>query len=186
MKREDIYFPDNGMMKQEMAKIIFDYVNPLPEIASRIIEIGTGFGESSKFFSQMKPNSTIYTIDAFGLYGDGRVYDKMDHDRVKNIIDKHPANVVQILGDSSKIELDFKCDILYIDGNHTYEGCMKDFYQYAKLVVTGGIIIFDDYHQPNNPTNGVKQVVEEICSPFENSHMQLLYTGIAAIVRKNI
>jgi len=35
-------------------------------------------------------------------------------------------------------------DILYIDGDHTYEGVKKDFDAYAPLVKKGGLIVFHD------------------------------------------
>jgi len=38
-------------------------------------------------------------------------------------------------------------DLLFIDGDHSYEGVKKDFENYSPLVESGGYIIFDDYNQ---------------------------------------
>tara|TARA_R110000868_G_scaffold250790_2_gene507548 strand:- start:461 stop:1081 length:621 start_codon:yes stop_codon:yes gene_type:complete len=39
-----------------------------------------------------------------------------------------------------------KLDLLFIDGDHTYEGVKSDFYQYKSLVKPNGIIALHDVH----------------------------------------
>ena len=39
-------------------------------------------------------------------------------------------------------------DILFIDGDHTYDGVKNDFERYNKYVKKNGYVIFDDYHHP--------------------------------------
>lgn len=39
---------------------------------------------------------------------------------------------------------DCDVDLLYIDGDHTYNGVKKDYYNYELLVRTGGLIVFHD------------------------------------------
>jgi hypothetical protein len=34
--------------------------------------------------------------------------------------------------------------MLFIDGDHTYEGCLKDWTMYSPLVRSGGLIAFHD------------------------------------------
>jgi hypothetical protein len=41
---------------------------------------------------------------------------------------------------------DRKVDILFIDGDHSYDGVKKDFDLYNKYVKEGGYIVFDDYN----------------------------------------
>jgi len=64
------------MLKQE----VIDAIKAnLPKKVERMLEIGTGWGESAEFFSQLFPSAMLYTIDGFGLYGDGRIYKSFDH-----------------------------------------------------------------------------------------------------------
>jgi hypothetical protein len=49
-------------------------------------------------------------------------------------------NVKNLLGDKS-------LDLLFIDGDHTYEGVKKDFNEYSKLVKKGGLIALHDTHR---------------------------------------
>lgn len=39
-----------------------------------------------------------------------------------------------------------KVDILFIDGDHSFNGVIKDFDMYSDMVKEGGYIIFDDYN----------------------------------------
>lgn len=148
------------MLKQEVADKITELVRPMD--GQRIVEIGTGWGESAKHFSELKPTWTIYTIDAFGIYGDGRIYQEWNHERVAAINRSLGKNVIQILGDSSKVPWELPIDVLFIDGDHSYEGCKADYEKYEPWVREGGYIIFDDYTQDNNPINGVRRVCDEL------------------------
>ena len=51
--------------------------------------------------------------------------------------------------------------LLFIDGLHTYEAVAADIRDWAPRVVPGGIIVFDDYMNPD-PTFGVKRAVDEM------------------------
>jgi len=50
-------------------------------------------------------------------------------------------------------------NLLFIDGDHTYEGVKKDFELYSRLLEHGGYLVFDDYQAPSWP--GVQQAVDE-------------------------
>lgn len=51
--------------------------------------------------------------------------------------------------------------LLFIDGLHTYEAVASDIRHWVPRIVSGGVVIFDDY--PNrDPTIGVRQAVDEL------------------------
>lgn len=176
----------NHMLKQEVADKMRELIEPMePGSGSgRILEIGTGWAESAEFFSALKPKWKIYTIDGFGLYGDGRIYSRMDHDAIYAINSRLQklGNVIQILGDSAFVPWELPIDALFLDGGHTYEATLADFINFSPWVVAGGIIIFDDYTQENNPANGVKKVVDEIMESYGIGEIgrekwELIYKG---------
>jgi predicted O-methyltransferase YrrM len=155
---------DLGVMFSKKLAVAFMELLPSLPIEGRLLETGTGYGDSAAFFSRVLPKWKIYTVDAFGLFGDGRIYNRLDHDKVQAVMNRYSGgnNVIQILGNSGEVPWELPLDVLYIDADHTEAGCRKDFENYAPFVFDDGLIIFDDYIQENNPNNGVKNVIHSI------------------------
>ena len=66
------------------------------------------------------------------------------HDKVSiNFIDGSSYESSSI-SKAEKIIGDKKLDLLFIDGDHTYEGVSRDFFEYKKFVREGGLIVFHD------------------------------------------
>lgn len=55
-------------------------------------------------------------------------------------------------------------DWIYIDGDHSFEGCYSDLENALKVVKPGGLIIGDDYYWPNSKwgKKGVTEAVDKI------------------------
>lgn len=67
----------------------------------------------------------------------------------------------------------FKTDILFIDGDHSYEAVLNDFYSYEIFVNSGGYIIFDDYldeiYSPD-----VRKAVDYIVSNLDTTKYEII------------
>tara|TARA_B100000214_G_scaffold366340_1_gene335159 strand:- start:49 stop:657 length:609 start_codon:yes stop_codon:yes gene_type:complete len=63
---------------------------------------------------------------------------------------------------------DTKLDWIYVDGDHSYEGCLRDLENAIKVVKPGGFILGDDYGWPEAKwfKPGVTKAVDE----FINKH----------------
>ena len=63
---------------------------------------------------------------------------------------------------------DVELDWIYVDGDHSYEGCLSDLENSLKAVKPGGLILGDDYGWTNSKWNkpGVTKAVNE----FINKH----------------
>jgi hypothetical protein len=75
---------------------------------------------------------------------------------------KDAKNVVLLKGLSYKMAKnipDESLGLLYIDGDHTYEGVMTDYHAYLPKVIKGGIIGF---HDAKNPNYGVERAIFDI------------------------
>ena len=118
----------------------------------KIVEIGTARGGVLYALCQLADsNATIVSIDLpNGPFGVGLVV--TDDDTFKTFAkdrqelhflqkDSHREStkkeLVKLLGKS-------KLDLLFIDGDHTYEGVKKDWEMYSPLVRKGGIVAFHD------------------------------------------
>lgn len=169
------------MLKPEVAAAMTEVLKDIP--AGRLLETGTGWGESAAFFGALLPAWNIYTVDGFGIYGDGRIYSTYNHEQVKKINEALPVNVIQILGNSQNIRWELPLDFLFIDADHTYRGCVNDFNRYSPFVKSGRYICFDDYTQPNNPANGVKDVIADI---LKGDMYTLHYEGYYCVILKKL
>lgn len=60
---------------------------------------------------------------------------------------------------------DKKLDWIYVDGDHSYEGCLRDLNNALKVTKIGGLILGDDYKWPGTVygKEGVTRAVDEFC-----------------------
>ena len=64
-----------------------------------------------------------------------------------------------------------KIDWIYVDGDHGYEGCLKDLESALKVVRTGGMIMGDDYYWPKAKYG--KRGVTDAVDTFTKTNMLL-------------
>lgn len=79
-----------------------------------------------------------------------------------------------LLGDSYSEEMlkrvkgkNITFDLIYIDGDHSYNGCKKDFEMYSPLINKGGIIVFHDINPTKNSHIRVSQFWQEIKKQYK-------------------
>ncbi|MGK7873260.1 MAG: class I SAM-dependent methyltransferase [Xenococcaceae cyanobacterium] len=122
--------------------------------AHKVIEIG-----------RYKGGSTLVIAAALSEYGGGelwsidigkkearsqkdkkvRSYNEQIADALQrlNLKSKVKANI--LVGDSRTLEIDTgEVDVVFIDGDHSYEGVKNDFERFGKRVRVGGAVLFDD------------------------------------------
>ena len=121
----------------------------------RIIEVGSQEGKFAEFLARVKPNVSLIAIDIYtGLIKERGVLTGM--------------NNVQVLeGDSSSIlnALSPKFDLIYIDGDHAYDGVKKDATSADFLLEINGLMVFNDYtpwSYLEQIPYGIPQVVHEL------------------------
>ena len=61
-----------------------------------------------------------------------------------------------------------KLDWIYVDGDHSYEGCLRDLENSLKVVKPGGIIMGDDYYwkHARYGKEGVTNAVDRFCKRY--------------------
>jgi len=120
-----------------------------------IVEIGSSFGGTLPRWLFLDGAQTIISIDLpDGSFGG---VSREEKDELRKECEEYSAShgkvFYQILSDSHQpITVDKlnailqtgKIDFLFIDGDHSYEGVLRDFQMYAGLVKEGGLIGFHD------------------------------------------
>lgn len=132
----------------------------IPADVKRGLEIGSFEGASAVWLMDHRPKLTLTCVDIFGPAFDD-VTGEYEHrfernvaeygDRVKKLKGKS-ADVLKTLHPGNTY------DLIYIDGDHSYEGALADVQLAYPMLEQGGIMIFDDY---DNAEFGVKKAIDE-------------------------
>jgi predicted O-methyltransferase YrrM len=150
--------------------ILYDIANSYSDdYKLNYVEIGCYAGGSACLMLQ-RENTNVFSIDLGNPINPEIVKQNV------NKLNKHNNNYYYIKGSSHDLEILNKLieytneiDILFIDGDHSYNGVILDFEMYSKLVKSGGYIIFDDYNDYQYSPQ-VKPAVDNIVSNLKNSY----------------
>lgn len=180
------------MTTSESVRSAFKYLFPaeLPALKalalmlppfSVIVNIGAGSGTSGLAFLESRDDLTLITVDIqdesspFGcLYAEREVIHAAG---LYHLLENH---WFQFCGDSKVIGRNSKAEsvnMVFVDGEHSYEGCKSDIEAWLPIVKSGGIIAVHDYQKhmilPSEdglhadgphpkPWPGVDQAVDEL------------------------
>lgn len=151
-----------------------------------VLEIGTAVGGTLWLWCQLAyPTATIVSVDLpNGPFGGGY----RDEDIPKLLTYTTNQQWMQLFrGDSHSPEMlatvkrffknrHEKVDLLFIDGDHTYQGVMQDWLMYGPLVKPGGIVVFHDIvEHPAVPDCHVDRAWNEIKNDY--AHEEFCFAG---------
>lgn len=115
-----------------------------PEIKS-IMEIGLNGGHSADIFFETCPNiEKFISFDiAYWPYVKSIVeYFTLKHKNVFGFVEGDSKNTIPAFAMNYH---DSKFDLIFIDGNHTYEGCINDITNCKALAHKNTFLLIDDY-----------------------------------------
>ena len=161
----------NSLKPKKYAKLIGQIAQYIK--AKNIIELGTSLGTTSLYISRLNPSAKLYTLE--GSPAVARIaqeqFDKLEAQNIELIVGNFDTELPKLLAQQSP-------DLIFIDGNHTYEATMRYFEMALKAMKNKGILIFDDI----NWSDGMKQAWTEIKKhPKVNISMDFFYLGVVSI-----
>jgi MMP 1-O-methyltransferase len=126
-----------------------------------IVEIGSWKGKSTYCLARGSKKAKVYAIDPFN--GEGEPGSKEIYEQTKGenpLIEQFTFtmrklgvlhNITPLIGFSNQFVNNFnEIDFLFIDGDHSIEGCDYDYKSFSPLVKVGGYIAFHDYDLERN------------------------------------
>ncbi len=122
-----------------------------------IVNVGSGAGTSGLALRESRSDATIYTVDISEGGPNGGLQNEVN--AFKHTQYQLP---IQILGDSKKVGHEWnkgEIDMLFIDGDHSYDGCKGDIEAWVPHVKKNGIIMLHDYTRDVWPD--VKNAVDD-------------------------
>lgn len=149
--------------------ILYDIANTYPKDQNiTYVEIGCYAGGSACLMLQ-RPNTKVISIDLGNPIPEEIVYSNVKK------LNKFNNSYNYLKGNSQTYEMVYRLkelvddiDMLFIDGDHSYQAVINDFTLYEHLVKPGGFVIFDDYHDYGSP--GTKIAVNEIIKSITNRY----------------
>jgi cephalosporin hydroxylase len=117
-----------------------------------VLEIGTHRGGTLYLWARMaQPDAILISIDLpGGKFGGGYspfrtpIYRRFAQERQKLHLMRANSHHPSTIAETKRLLSGHPVDLLFIDGDHTYEGVKKDWEMYSPLVRSGGLIVFHD------------------------------------------
>lgn len=158
--------------------ILYDIRTLLGETPKIYTEIGTYCGGSLCLMLQHNFNTDIYCIDPLHVLNNQE--DILNSNIKKYNINNRNIEIYKEYSTDNKfinklVEKNFKTDILFIDGDHSYAAVLNDFYQYEKFVNKGGFIVFDDYLDYKYSPD-VRKAVDYIVNTLDKTQYNIIGT----------
>lgn len=150
-------------MEVEEKIALYNLVSQINKNNPNVVEIGSYIGASSCFIAKalQKQKGKLYCIDTWEnqTMPDG---EKDTYSLFMSNTSRYKDVIVPIRGYSSEVSGEFtkynkKVELLFIDGDHSYEGCLTDWDLYSPYLSEDAIIVFHD----TSWAQGVNRVIKE-------------------------
>jgi len=121
------------------------YLASRPHVRS-ICETGFNLGHSSFNFLTANRHAVVHSFD-IGLHQYARKMARFLRGRFADRLFIHFGDSTRTLSAFSQKNPNHRCDLIYVDGGHTYPVAMSDLLNFAAMadLDAGNVIVFDDY-----------------------------------------
>lgn len=181
LKNKYRYFTIFSHLTNVERLLLYKLAYSLEENAT-IVEIGSYLGASSSFLASAakEKKHTVYCVDTWKNEGMSEGERDTFREFCKNI-EPLKDNIRILRGKSADIAKTFneKIDLLFIDGDHSYESVKTDVQSWLPKLKDGGIIVSHDYRW----AEGVKRVVDEYIKPIQIEYQFIENTYLAKVKR---
>ena len=131
-----------------------------------IVEVGSYVGGSSTFLASAatEKNGMLYRVDTWKNEAMSEGLRDTYNEFTKNT-KTYEKWIVPLRGESVEVAKNFdkEIDLLFIDGDHSYEAVKSDVEAWFPKLKDGAIVVFHDYGW----AEGVKRVVKEMVKPIQ-------------------
>jgi predicted O-methyltransferase YrrM len=138
-----------------------------------LLEVGSYLGASACFLvaAAEEIGGQVHCVDTWRNEGMSEGFRdtwqefRTNTERYASLIIPHRGHSVDVAG-----AFDGQLDLLFIDGDHSYEGCRSDALAWLPHLKPGGIIVMHDYDW----AEGVQRVVAELIRPRQRDRGHML------------
>lgn len=177
----------DGMISNEECAFLYELAKTAGD--GCLVEIGTYHGKGTVALalgSRAGRRAPVYTMDPFVPYSgplQRRRFGPRDKTTLlRNLLLAGVTEEVWLIhtrADQAVAGWNRPIALLFVDGDHSYEGVRSDFTLWSPFVVPGGVIAFDDSFDPRF---GVRQLIGEVLEA--GGHERLDVVGKVTAIRK--
>jgi predicted O-methyltransferase YrrM len=144
----------HGISSKRQAELMFRLCTYLR--SKTIIELGTSLGLTSLYFSYTDAHSRVFTLEgSVELVNFSKtLFKQQERANITSIAGNFDETLPTLLADINSF------DLLYIDGNHTYEATLRYFKIALEKINSDSVIIFDDIYWSKEMTKAWGEIKE--------------------------
>lgn len=177
-----------GWLSGREALALYRIARGLPD-GARVLEIGSWKGKSTVCIARGLRDGVVYALDPFNAATIPQGVHDPDKDQPP--LEQFKSNLAQF-GVLERVQIrqgysrDYAgtfadLDFLFIDGDHTIEGCRYDYETFAPALKPGGWLAFHDYRPEHGFGPGF--VVDELIRPSADWHFTGQHDSIVVFRR---
>jgi predicted O-methyltransferase YrrM len=143
----------HGNACKKQAEFLYRLVNKFKP--QTIVELGTSIGLTTLYLAKASSKAQVYTIEGCSntySYAN-EIFEQSGMKNITSIQGNFDVEFPKLINQLSSI------DLLYIDGNHTYDATIRYFEAALTIINSNTIIVFDDI----NWSDGMQKAWKEIC-----------------------
>jgi len=183
----------DGFLSENEAIGLFDLSKSLSK-NSNILEIGSWKGKSTLCLAKGLKKGFVYIIDPFNADGESESKDiylntigklSLEQQFKINLERSNLFNKIKVCKGYSAdfIDLSVQFSLIFIDGDHSIEGCEFDFLNFNKKLSKSGYLVFHDYY-PERLQLGPTYVINKYI--LNNENWQVLKIIDSLFIAKKI
>ena len=169
MKAIDLAGPDPNPMSKLEVETLQSIVSSMATSPLVVIQIGAERGVSTMAILEARPDAFIFSIDI------GERPEELANVNSNEMGLDH-AKVVRGLGRSQEVglywPLGWEADLIFIDGDHRYDGVYTDIQIWSPSVKFEGMLLLHDYIHPKDRE---PQIIGRVWEAVEDQRMRALY-----------
>jgi predicted O-methyltransferase YrrM len=137
------------------------YLATLASRSNCIVEVGSYKGRSTTAFCVNCPG-VVFAVDKWNTADHPEVLEQF-RENTKGLTNLWPVHMDSYEASCLMQRAGIKADIVFIDGDHTFEECRKDILAWTPLLKPGAVLCGHDY-APEHP--GVREAVDRMIPKF--------------------
>lgn len=158
-----------GISSQKQSELLYKLMNFLH--CTNVIELGTSLGLNTLYMARVNKNATVISIEGSKTLSDfaSQLARKNKVNNIRFINARFEDAFPQLLQEIDKL------DVLYVDGNHTYEATLNYFKQALQKKHKHSVFIFDDIYWSKGMTEAWEEIKK---NPAVSLSIDTFYFGI--------